>query len=273
MTVDQSREPGIVVEEIAPAVSVVWLNRPAQLNALSSTVMAELSDALRTVGRSSRAVVLSGRGRAFCAGGDLKELYPLLSGADVNARRLQMRAFQEVITAIRSIPCPVVAAVNGVCAGAGISLALASDMVVAGADVEFHPSFTRAGLIPDLGSLHLWTQAVGPRRAKEMAFLAEPVGVEDARAAGMVNRVVPAGQAVEAAVELAQRLAAAPGAALQMVKDVINREDQAELDASMVLESYAQAAAFSTGEVDEGVAAFLDGRAPRFGTTETEGTP
>ncbi|GAA2468757.1 enoyl-CoA hydratase/isomerase family protein [Terrabacter carboxydivorans] len=273
MTVDLAPEPGIIVEEVAPAVSVVWLNRPAQLNALSSTVMAELTDALGTVGRDSRAVVLSGRGRAFCAGGDLKELYPLLSEADVNVRRLQMRAFQEVVTAIRSVPCPVVAAVNGVCAGAGISLALASDVVVAGADVQFHPTFTRAGLLPDLGSLHLWTQAVGPRRAKEMAFLPEPIGAEDARAAGMVNRVVAPGQAVEAGVELARRLAAGPRAALQMIKDIINREDQAELDASMVLESYAQAAAFSTGEVDEGVAAFLDGRTPRFGTTESEGTP
>jgi 2-(1,2-epoxy-1,2-dihydrophenyl)acetyl-CoA isomerase len=273
MMVDLAPEPGILVEDVAPAVSVVWLNRPAQLNALSSTLMAELTDALGTVGRDSRAVVLSGRGRAFCAGGDLKELYPLLSEADLNVRRLQMRAFQEVVTAIRSVPCPVIVAVNGVCAGAGISLALASDIVVAGADVQFHPTFTRAGLLPDLGSLHLWTQAVGPRRAKEMAFLPEPISAEDARAAGMVNRVVAPGQAVEAAVESAQRLAAGPQAALQMIKDIINREDQAELGASMVLESYAQAAAFSSGEVDEGVAAFLEGRTPRFGTTESEGTP
>lgn len=273
MTVDAPPEPNILAEEIAAGITVVWLNRPAQLNALSSTLMAELTDALRAVGRGSRAVVLSGRGRAFCAGGDLKELYPLLSEADVDVRRVQMRAFQEVVTAIRSIPCPVVAAVNGVCAGAGISLALASDVVVAGADVQFHPTFTRAGLLPDLGSLHLWTQAVGPRRAKEMAFLPEPISAEDARAAGMINRVVAPGEAVEAAVELAHRLAAGPRAALQMIKDIINREDQAELDASLVLESYAQAAAFSTGEVDEGVAAFLDGRMPRFGTTETEGTP
>jgi 2-(1,2-epoxy-1,2-dihydrophenyl)acetyl-CoA isomerase len=272
MNVDAHPMPTVVVEEVTPTVSVVWLNRPDQLNALSSTSMAELGDALRTVGQHSRAVVLTGRGRGFCAGGDLKELYPLLSEADVDVRRRQMRAFQEVVTAIRSIPCPVVAAVNGVCAGAGISLALASDLVVASADVRFHPTFTRAGLLPDLGSLHLWTQAVGPRRAKEMAFLPEPIGAEDARATGMVNRVVAEGQALTVALELADQLAAGPTAALGMIKDIINREDQAGLDASMVLESYAQAAAFSTGEVDEGVAAFLGSRPPQFAPTVDEGT-
>lgn len=261
---NEHAERGVLTEHVGHGITVVWLNRPARLNALSSDLMAELTETLRSASKRSRVIVLSGRGRAFCAGGDLKELHPLLSESDINARRVHMRAFQEVITTIRSLPCPVVAAVNGVCAGAGISLALASDLVVAGADVQFHPTFTRAGLVPDLGSLHLWSQALGPRRAKEMALLAEPLRAEDARSLGMVNRVVPADEVLESALEIAHRLAAGPSAALQMVKDIINREDQAELDASMVLESYAQAAAFSTGEVDEGVAAFLEGRAAHF---------
>lgn len=268
MELNAPTEASILAEDIATGISLVWLNRPAQLNALSSTLIAELTDTLRSVGRDSRVVVLSGRGRAFCAGGDLKELHPLLSGSDINGRRVHMLAFQQVVTTIRSVPCPVVAAVDGVCAGAGISLALASDLVVAGADVQFHPTFTQAGLLPDLGSLHMWSQALGPRRAKEMAFLPEPILAEDARALGMVNRVVAPGRAVEAALEIAHRLAAGPSATLQMVKDVINSGDRAELESSMVLESYAQAAAFSTGEVDEGVAAFLEGRAPRYGNAD-----
>lgn len=260
-------EPGIVVEHLDNGVATVLFNRPSKLNALSSGVLAELVETFRDLGHDSavRSIVLSGRGRAFSSGGDLVELHPLLSQAGVNGARLHMRAFHEAITAIRSIPVPVVAAVNGACAGAGISVALACDLIIAARDAVFHPSFTRAGLIPDLGALHLWTRLVGPHRAKEMAFLAEPIPASDALTLGLVNRVVDEGAALGHGVELAGRLADGPPAAYQMIKEIINTTDQAGLDSVFHLESYAQSAAFLTGEADEGVSAFQEHRAPRFG--------
>lgn len=260
-------EPGVVVEQLGNGVVAVLFNRPEKLNALSSAVLAELVVAFRRLGQDSdvRSVVLSGRGRAFSSGGDLIELYPLLSQAGVNGARLHMRAFHEAITAIRNIPIPVVAAVNGACAGAGISVALACDLVIAAEDAVFHPSFARAGLIPDLGALHLWTRAVGPHRAKEMAFFGEPIFAAEALASGLVGHVTSEGSVLEHGIELATRLAEGPTAAYQMIKDVINATDQASLDTVFHLESYAQSAAFLTGEVDEGVSAFRERRAPTFG--------
>jgi 2-(1,2-epoxy-1,2-dihydrophenyl)acetyl-CoA isomerase len=256
----------VLVETTHDGVTVVRLNRPAKLNALSREFMARLTGVLRELAasRETRCVVITGEGRAFCAGGDLDDLYPALSGGGVNAARLYMRTFHEVIEAVRELPAPVVAAVNGVCAGAGISLALACDLVVACESAVFHPSFARAGLVPDLGALYFWPRLLGPHRAKEMAFLAKPIPAADALASGLINRVAPAGTVVEAALALAGELAQGPAAALQMIKSVINAADQAALDGVLRLESFAQAAAFYTGEVDEGVAAFHERRPPRF---------
>ncbi|MCK3771125.1 enoyl-CoA hydratase/isomerase family protein [Microbacterium aerolatum] len=265
MTADE--DSGIVVEHLGNGVATVLLNRPSKLNALSSIALAELVEACGQLGRNPdvRAVVLSGRGRAFSSGGDLGELHPLLSEAGVNGARLYMRTFHDAITAIRRIPVPVVAAVNGACAGAGISVALACDLVIAARDAVFHPSFTRAGLIPDLGALHLWTRVVGPHRAKEMAFFAEPIPAPDALALGLVNRVVDEGTVLEHGIGLAGRLAKGPTAAYQMIKEIINTTDQAGLESVFHLESYAQSAAFLTGEVDEGVSAFHERRVANFG--------
>lgn len=262
----EAEEPGVVVERLGNGVATVMFNRPSKLNALSSDVFAELARAFRGLGEDStvRSVVLSGRGRAFSSGGDLLDIHPLLSQAGINGARLRMRALQEAIDAIRRNPVPIVAAVNGVCAGAGISIALACDMVVAARDAVFHPSFTRAGLVPDLGALHLWTNAVGAHRAKEMAFLGEPIPASDALTLGLVNRVVDEGAALDRSVELAGRLAEGPTATYQMIKDIINTTDQANLDAVLHLESYAQSAALVTGEAAEGVSAFRERRAPRW---------
>jgi 2-(1,2-epoxy-1,2-dihydrophenyl)acetyl-CoA isomerase len=256
----------VLVEPHGDGVVLMRLNRPEKMNALSTSAMAEVTDVLRKLAADPglRSVVLTGEGRAFCAGGDLDDLYPKLSGGGVNAARLQMHEFHRVIEAIRAVPCPVVAAVNGACAGAGISVALACDLVVACESAVFHPSFTRAGLVPDLGALHFWPMLLGPHRAKEMAFLSAPLTAAEAHRSGLLNRVVAQGTAVDAALELAAELAAGPPAALQMIKSVINSADQPGLDGVLRLEAFAQAAAFFTGEVEEGVAAFQERRAPEF---------
>jgi 2-(1,2-epoxy-1,2-dihydrophenyl)acetyl-CoA isomerase len=265
----------VLVEREGDGVVLVRLNRPEKMNALSTAAMAELTHVLRELAADPdlRSVVLTGEGRAFCAGGDLDDLYPKLSGGGVNAARLQMHEFHRVIEAIRTVPCPVVAAVNGACAGAGISVALACDLVIACESAVFHPSFTRAGLVPDLGALHFWPLLLGPHRAKEMAFLSAPLTAEDAHRSGLLNRVAPKGTVVEAALTLARELAAGPPAALQMIKSVINSADQSALDGVLRLEAFAQAAAFFTGEVEEGVAAFNGRRAPQFGRASVTAQP
>lgn len=260
----------VLAEPYGNGVVLVRLNRPEKMNALSAPAMADLTHMLRQLaaGPDLRCVVLTGEGQAFCAGGDLDDLYPRLSGGGVNAARLHMQEFHRVIDAVRAVPCPVVAAVNGACAGAGISLALACDLVMACESAVFHPSFSRAGLVPDLGALHFWPMLLGPHRAKEMAFLSTPLTAEEAHRSGLLNRVAPRGTVVEAALGLAGELAAGPPAALQMIKSVINSVDQSALDGVLRLEAFAQAAAFFTGEVEEGVAAFNERRAPQFGAAQ-----
>ena len=249
-----------------PGVTVATLNRPDKLNALPDHLLRTLGHRLREAAArpGTRALVLTGAGKAFSAGGDLTDLHPRLTGAGVEGARQHMLAYHDPILAIRSIAIPVVAAVNGVCAGAAVSLALACDLVVVDASVSFAPSFTKAGLVPDLGSLHFWTRGMGAQRAKEWAFLGEPLTAQEAHRLGLVNRVVADGTALDEAISLAGRLADGPPAAFAMVKSVINSAEANALAAVLDREAYAQAAAFQTGEVEEGVAAFKERRPARF---------
>jgi 2-(1,2-epoxy-1,2-dihydrophenyl)acetyl-CoA isomerase len=248
------------------AVATVFLDRPERLNAMDDALLRGLPAVLRETAadRSVRAIVLTGRGRAFSAGGDLFDLGRRLGAAGVEGARQHMLAYQEVVRAIQSVDVPVVAAVNGSCAGAGISIAAASDIVLAERSVRFTPGFTKAGMVPDLGALYFWTEALGPRRAKELAMLGRPMTAEIAAAVGLVNHVVEDGEAMTEAARLAGELAAGPAASFAMIKSVINAVTAGDRDRSLQLEAFAQAAAFQTGEVDAGVAAFSEKRSPVF---------
>ncbi len=253
---------------------VVRFNRPDKLNVLNASLLGELTGCLRGLAGQSdvRCVVLGGEGRAFCAGGDLDDLYPRLSGGSLEEARQHIRSYQLPVAEIRALSCPVIAAVNGLCAGAAISLVLSCDLVVAVESAKFVSAFARAGLVPDLGALHLWARALGPQRAKEWAMLSTTISAAEAHRAGMVNRVVPDGAALTAALELARQIAMGPPVALAMIKTVINTDDDEALEDVLRLEAFAQAAAFRSGEVDEGVAAFYEKRAPRFAAGPTAAT-
>ncbi len=252
-----------------PAVAVVHLDRPDQLNALDDALMRRLPQVLREAARDPevRAVVLAGRGRAFCAGGDLGDLGPRLAAGVEQARQL-MVTYHDVVRAVHGLDVPVVAAVDGACAGAGVSLAAACDVVVAGRSVRFTPAFTTVGLVPDLAALHFWLEALGPRLAKEMAMLGEPMPAEQALAHGLVNHVVDDGAALAEATAIASRLAAGPSAAFAMIKAIVNGATASARDQVMAQEAFAQAAAFRTTEHDEGVAAFRDRRPAVYGTRQ-----
>ncbi|MGB3014998.1 MAG: enoyl-CoA hydratase/isomerase family protein, partial [Candidatus Nanopelagicales bacterium] len=201
-------------------VASVHLDRPNRLNAVVPALVDEILAAFeRARADEVRAIVLAGRGRAFCAGHDLKEPAPV---EDEAAARQRLQRIQDVTRAIRSFPGPVIAAVHGYALGAGAEFALGCDLVVAGQDARFGFPEVGVGLSVTGGISALLPRTVGSVRAKELLFLGEHLSADDAYRLGLVNRVVPAGTQEQAAHELAQRLAAQPPAALALAKSLLD---------------------------------------------------
>jgi 2-(1,2-epoxy-1,2-dihydrophenyl)acetyl-CoA isomerase len=257
-------EPTILVEVDAGAgVATITLHRPEALNSLTVPMKLALRAAFDQVAtdRAVRAVILTGAGRAFCAGQDLKErLEPDAAplGEEVRER------YNPIIRAMRSLPKPIVAAVNGVAAGAGASLAMAADLRIAADTASFALAFGRVGLVPDSGATWFLPRLVGATRAAELALLNEPVGAADALRLGLVGRVVPAADLATEARAVAERLAASAPRAVELTKLALNAAWDRDLDAALEHEADLQDAAGRTRDHAEGMAAFLEKRPPRF---------
>jgi 2-(1,2-epoxy-1,2-dihydrophenyl)acetyl-CoA isomerase len=257
----QDLAPQTIRVEHAEGVATVILNRPESLNAVNTTMRAELSAAFKRLGRDDevRAIVLTGEGRGFCSGADLRG-----GDAERDFRRVITEEYNPLIRAIRDVPKPVIAAVNGVAAGAGMSLALACDLLYAAEEARFILAFVRIGLVPDSGATRTLVRALGRHRAARLAFTAEPLPATEARDAGLVVEVVP-GDALRATVqEAAARLAASPTRAIALTKRLINAVEDATLDESLATEAALQALAGRTEDHAEGIAAFGEKREPRF---------
>ncbi|HEX6140196.1 MAG TPA: enoyl-CoA hydratase-related protein [Candidatus Limnocylindria bacterium] len=246
---------------VADGVATVTLNRPESLNALNTSMRRELLAAFKALARDEavRAVVLTGEGRGFCSGADLR-------GGDEERsfRRVLTAEYNPLMTAIRELPRPVIAAVNGVAAGAGVSLALACDLVYAAEEARFIQAFVRIGLVPDSGSTRSLVRALGRHRAAALIFSGEPMSATEAHAAGLVNRVVPGTELLATVAEAARSLAAAPTRAIAYAKRLINAAENASLADSMALEADLQELAGRTADHAEGLAAFTEKREPRF---------
>ena len=242
-------------------VQVLTLNRPDRLNAftkpLLSVLMAALADA--EADQDCRAVLLHGAGRAFCAGQDLTMVEP---GADLGDSL--DRSFNPLIRRLRAMRLPVVCAVHGVAAGAGANLALACDIVLAGASARFIQSFIRIGLIPDAGGTWTLPRLAGDARARGMAMLGEPVSAAQAEAWGLIWRALPDDELLPEAERLAAHLATQPTAALALVKQALNASASHSLDQQLDLERDLQRQAGHTPDFQEGVAAFLEKRLAAF---------
>jgi 2-(1,2-epoxy-1,2-dihydrophenyl)acetyl-CoA isomerase len=247
--------------EVADAVATITLNRPESLNALNATMRAELLAALKAAGRDEavRALVITGAGRGFCSGADLRG-----GSGERDFRRVLTDEYNPLITAIRELPKPVIAAVNGVAAGAGVSLALACDLVYAADDARFLQAFVRIGLVPDSGSTRTLVRALGRHRAARLIFSGEPLLAPEAREAGLVAELAPADQLSAVAHAAAARLAAAPTRAIALAKRAINHAEDALLGESLAMEAALQELAGRTEDHAEGVAAFGEKREPRF---------
>lgn len=240
----------------AGPIAVVHLDRPDRLNAVVPALVDGMLAAFEQAASDGvRAVVLAGRGRAFCAGHDLKEPAPV---EDEAAARVRLQRIQDVTRAIRSLPAPVIAAVHGYALGAGAEFALGCDLVVAGQDARFGFPEVGVGLSVTGGISALLPQAVGLVRAKELLFLGEYLSADDARSLGLVNHVVPTGTHEQAALELAQRLAAQPPAALALAKSLLDRGVDSTVDAAFDSEVDAALATMTTGESQAGAEAFRD---------------
>ena len=253
--------PAQLLVDTDGGVTTLTLNRPEALNALTSGLRVELLAALKTAARDSavRAVVLTGAGRAFCAGADLRG-----GSGEREFRRVLAAEYNPLILAIRELEKPVVAAVNGVAAGAGMSLALAADLVVASSEARFVPAFGRIGLVPDSGLTRTLVRGLGRHRAAAILLLGEPLGAAEAATAGLVARVVPGDELASAAGELARTLAAGPTRAMGLAKRLMNAAENRPLDASLADEAALQDVAGRTADHAEGVAAFAEKRDPRF---------
>lgn len=248
-------------------VRTVTLNRPDALNAVTEQMTAELQTVLKQTARdrSVRCLVLTGAGRAFCAGQDVKSLQ---SQADAGARldfaaALRQR-YNPVIQRLRTLEIPVIASVNGVAAGAGWSLALACDLRIASDRAKFVAAFSKIGLIPDSGMTFLLPRLVGVSRALEIAWLSDLLSAEQALNLGLVNRVVPQDQLADETQALAARLAASATRGLGLTKRAMNAAFDHDLAGQLEYEAQLQGVAGGTRDHAEGVQAFLLKRPAKF---------
>lgn len=256
---DQSYETLLVQADAG--VLTITLNRPDALNALNATMRRELLGALKSAGRddATRAVVITGAGRGFCAGADLHG-----GTAEREFRRVIGAEYNPLIEAIRSLPKPVIASVNGVAAGAGMSLALAADLVVAADEARFVPAFHRIGLVPDSGLTRTLVRALGRHRALEIVLGERKLSADDAHAAGLVAAVVPSDKLAETTRALARRMAEGPTRGIGFTKRLVNDAEDASLAESLAVEAGLQELAGRTEDHAEGVAAFGEKRDPQF---------
>jgi 2-(1,2-epoxy-1,2-dihydrophenyl)acetyl-CoA isomerase len=242
-------------------VQTVTLNRPDVLNALDGGMHAGLADALKQARDPDvRAVLLTGAGRGFCVGQDLSEFR--YEPGDV-AERLRTR-YHPNVRALRALEKPVIAAINGAVAGAGLSLACACDIRLAADSATFVPAFVAIGLVPDSGATYFLPRLLGPARAFEWMTSNRRLTAGEAQAWGLVSQVVEADRLQAAAAELAAGYAAAPTAAIGMTKRLFDHAATTVLEEQLELEAQLQSAATRTDDFGEGVTAFLEKRPPRF---------
>lgn len=244
-------------------VVVVTLNRPEVLNAVNDQLSLELQDAVKRVDRDAaiRCLVLTGAGRGFCSGQDLRDRAGVGEVSYGDALRTR---YNPIILRLRTMEKPVIAAVNGVAAGAGCNLALAADLRIASDRASFIEVFSRVGLVPDSGGTYLLPRLVGLGKALELAYTADSVDAQTALQLGLVNRVVPHEDLTRETMALAKRLAGGPTKGFGLTKRGMNFALHATLEQALEYEAHLQEIAGHTADHREGVAAFLAKRPPQF---------
>jgi len=255
-----------ILFEIREAVACITLNRPEKLNAFTARMHEELQAAVDGVRGNTtlRALLITGSGRGFCAGQDLNEraMSGGPDGPDVGSAL--EKSYNPLVRGLRELGFPVICAVNGVAAGAGCNFALAADIVIAARSASFIEVFSRIGLIPDAGGTYALPRLVGAARAMAMSLLAEPVSGEQAASWGLIWKCVDDDKLMSEAHALAQRLAAGPTRAYDLIKQALNASPGNTLEQQLALEARLQRQAGKTLDFREGVQSFLQKRTPRY---------
>jgi 2-(1,2-epoxy-1,2-dihydrophenyl)acetyl-CoA isomerase len=252
--------------DVSAGVATLTLNRPERLNSLTEGMHAELRRALELIRseRSTRALILTGAGRGFCAGQDLSDRNiapgdgPRDLGASLEAN------YNPLVRALRTLPIPVICAVNGVAAGAGASLALSCDVVIAARSASFIQAFCKLGLVPDAGGTYFLTHALGAPRALGLALFGDKLPAEQAEAWGLIWKCVDDAELLPAAQKMAERLASGPTQGFARTKQAIYAAEKQALDAQLDLERDLQRELGRTSDYREGVSAFMEKRPPVF---------
>jgi 2-(1,2-epoxy-1,2-dihydrophenyl)acetyl-CoA isomerase len=266
MSTEQAPALETIEYEVRDHVATIALNRPDKRNAINMQLHRDLAAALQLVrrDRAVRALLLTGRGPGFCAGQDLSEFSMARADPQFRIDEHVRSTFNRTILAIRALELPVVAAVNGVAAGAGWSLALAADIRIAATDARFTQAFSKIGLVPDTGSTWFLPELIGTSRTLELAYTGDMVDADRALEWGLVNQVVAPDELAEVAHAYAARLAAMPTRALAMTRRAVYRATGTTLADALEYEAQLQQTAGATSDHVEGVMAFLEKREPVF---------
>ncbi len=248
-------------------VATITMNRPEALNALSLQLSTDLLATIeKAIADSARAVILTGEGRAFCSGGDLREMQAMWKKEGRIEAFLDspLKALHDVIRTIRETPIPFLAAVQGVCAGAGTNFALACDLVFAAENATFNEAFVRIGLSPDCGGSFFLPRAVGEKLAAELFMTGGTIDAQRAAQIGMINRVVSANDLMKESLLMAKKLALAPTGSIGRIKKMLNASFSNDLQQQLDLEAECQLESGKSNDFKEGVHAFFEKRQPNF---------
>ena len=256
----------VLLESVQSGVALLVMNRPEKLNALNNELATALSGAFERVANdpSIRVVVLTGAGRAFCAGGDLGMIGKGREARDPKQLEPILRAGMDAVLRMRTIPQPVIAAVNGAAAGAGMNIALAADLRISAEEAMFGQNFAKVGLFPDYGGTFFLPQLVGPAKAAELFYTGDMIDAREAFRLGLVNRVVPGAQLESEVKAYAVKLAAGPPLAMRAVKQTLFGADKKALMQALEAEAVEQMRCFALEDSLEGIRAFFEKRAPNF---------
>lgn len=243
-------------------VATITLNRPDVFNAFNEELSYEMQDSLKEVEKNKevRVVVITGAGKAFCSGQDLKSI----AGSKRNLSESLYKRYNPIIRAIRNMPKPIICKLNGVGAGAGCSLALACDMIIASENASLIEVFINVGLVLDSGSSYFLPRVVGSAKAFEIATMGSKISAEEALKMGMINKVVKSEELDEAVKKITDYYAGAPTKAIAIIKKMLNKSFHSDLETMLEYEAYCQGIAGNSADYREGVQAFVEKRKPNF---------
>jgi enoyl-CoA hydratase/carnithine racemase len=253
--------------EVKDGIATLTLNRPERLNALGGTLRQDLHDAVTRAGADSevRVMVVTGAGKGFCSGGDVKAMGEAKAGQRERPLLEKIAPGRDrTLLAMREVPQPIIAAVNGAAAGAGMNLALGCDLRIASTNAKFTQAFVKRGLHPDWGGTYFLPRVVGMAKACEMIFTGEVIDAAEALRLGIVSQVVAPEELLPTAYDLARRIAAGPPVAIRLAKRSLYANEDLDLRGALQMETMAQNICFETEDATEGIRAFGEKRAPIF---------